>query len=81
MLADLNRLIDNGKTVVVFKNAIGSYTSFAVEVNHEDIENAGEYADVIGHLTDDFTPEESVKRLADKVMGVGDYAESEAGDA
>ena len=74
MIADANRLLDNGVTVVLFKNNLGSYTAFAVGNGHEDIEVAMEDADEDGYLTDDMTPEGAIRRLADKVMRVGDYA-------
>jgi hypothetical protein len=76
MSGDLNRLLDNGVCVTMFKNQLGSYTAFAVRVGHEDIDIAMNDADEDGQLTDDFTPEAAMKRLADKVMRVGDYAEN-----
>ena len=74
MTNDLNRLLDNGFCVVMFKNRLNSYTAFAVRVSHEDIAIAMEDANDGGHLTDDFTPEAVATRLADKVIGVGDYS-------
>jgi hypothetical protein len=73
--ADANRLLDNGVTIVLFKGGMGSYTAFAIRNDHEDISIAMEDAEEDGHLTDDFTPEAAIKRLADKVTGVGDYAD------
>ncbi len=74
MTTDINRLLDNGKCVVLFKNCMGSYTAFAVPYDQANIEEAMNDADEAGHLTNHFTPEEVIKQLADKVMGVGDYS-------
>ena len=74
MNGDLNRLLDNGMCVVMFKNGLGSYTAFSVMVGQDDIERARNESEEDGTLTDDRTPEAAMKRLADKVMGVGDYS-------
>ena len=74
-MSDLNKLIDNGKAVVIFRNNLGSVTAFAVNNDHEDLIMAMEDADGDGHFTDDFSVEAAIKRLSDKVMRVGDYAD------
>ena len=68
---ELQRLVDNGYAVAVFRNGMGTYTAFAVPV--ANLEDAIEAADEHEALTDDFTPSRSVKRLADKVHRVGEY--------
>ena len=73
MHGDLSRLLDTGKTVVLFQNDLGSYTAFAVNNGHEDIRNALEDADEEGQLTDDFSVPKVMARLADKVLRVGEY--------
>lgn len=73
MLNDLNRLLDNGKAVIVFKNELGSYTAFSVSNQHEDIAVAMSDADEDECLTDDFTPDAAMKRLANKVTRTGEY--------
>jgi hypothetical protein len=72
-MSKLHQLVDNGYAVVVFRNQLGSYTSFAVESDHEDLVIAMEDADEDDHLTDDFTVTDSLARLADKVIGCGGY--------
>lgn len=71
---DIKKLLDNGLAVVFFANELGSYTSFAVSSDHEDLKLAMEDADEDGHLTDHHTPEQSVSQLADKVFGCGMYS-------
>ena len=72
---DIKRLLDNGFAVVLFANQLGSYTSFAVLHDHEDLQLAMEDADEQGGLTDHHTPEQSVAQLADKVFGCGMYSD------
>ena len=73
MAGDLNRLIDNGHCVAIFKNDMGSYTAFVLDMEIAAASDALEDADDHERLTDDFTPEDAMKQLADKVMKVGDY--------
>jgi hypothetical protein len=65
---ELNRLLDNGHAITIFKNDLGSYTAYT-----NGIELAGNYQ----CLTDDFTPAKAISRLADKVLKVGDYVDYE----
>ena len=71
MSGDLNRLVNNGHCVALFKNDLGSYTAFVLDMEIAAASDALEDADDHERLTDDFTPEAALQRLADKVMGVG----------
>lgn len=73
MIVDLNRLLDNKQTVVLFKNQLGSYTAFSTPNGTHEILDVLEISDSNGNLTDDITPEQAIKRLADKVTRTGDY--------
>ena len=72
-MREINRLLDNGAAVVIFKNQLGSYTAFASAHELDEFRAIMEESDGNGHLTDDFTPEKAISRLADKVLGCGDY--------
>jgi len=61
-MIDLQKLLDNGWRVAFYKNALGSYTATA----KRDYEHC---------ITDHFTPEEAVNALADKILGLGKYAQ------
>ena len=69
-MSELSRLVDNGRAVIVFANALGSYTAAVVPEGLIDRAMESDEADI----TDDFTPEKAMSRLADKQCGVGDYA-------
>lgn len=58
---DCMKLLDNGWTVKLFKNGLGSYTARAVKPGKN-----GAKANVI---TDDFTPSQALYRLTEKVFG------------
>jgi len=63
----LTQLLDNGYGVILYKNALGSYTAETfTERNFDGIK-------IQGVVTDDFTPEAAIKRLADKVTNTGEY--------
>jgi Flp pilus assembly protein CpaB len=81
-MSELNRLVDNGQAVTIFRNQLGSITAFAVPSDHEDVIIRMNDADEDGHLTDDFSVEKALSRLADKMMGIGQYgtAEPEEGE-
>lgn len=77
-MSDLNKLLDNRVCVVMFKNLLGSYTVYGVSNGNTNINAAIEDADEDGQLTHDLTPEDAAARLADKMMGCGDYAEGKS---
>lgn len=54
--AKVTQLLDNGWSLAIFKNELGSYTARA----HS--------RDGIDELSDDFTPEQALTRLAYKVV-------------
>ncbi len=62
---DLCKLLDNGYTVSIFRNGIGSYTVVA----YHDESFFEDFAEGLGesHITDDFTPDKAFYRLAEKV--------------
>ncbi len=63
-LADeCKKLLDNGHTIVLFKNELGSYTALDFA--------AGVDLDLPQHseVTDDFEPSQALYRLTEKVFG------------
>ena len=54
----VNQLLDNGWTIIMFKNQLDSYTA---EATRDGLDECFE--------TDDFTPEQALTRLAYKVQG------------
>jgi hypothetical protein len=56
---ECTRLLDNGWIVKLYRNRIGSYTAMAY---NEENQKARVY-------TDDFTPEQALCRLTEKVFG------------
>jgi hypothetical protein len=81
-LADESKkLLDNGWTIVLRGNGLGSYTAIALDqqaVLLVDIDEAiedydeGESPDMVLHgvcLTDDFEPSQALYRLTEKVFG------------
>jgi hypothetical protein len=75
-MIELNRLLDNGHVVVLFKNALNSYTGFTIaggEHFPRSLQRLADKADSHHRLTDDFTLEKLACRLADKVTEVGEY--------
>ncbi len=77
MSAELNRLLDNGVAVVLFKNRMGSYTGIACEPpewnESLDCWDWGDTQCEEDRITEHFTPEETVSALADKVSQAGKY--------
>jgi hypothetical protein len=50
------KLLDNGWTIQMYRNGLGSYTAVAIGQNEK-------------MLTDDFTPSQALYRLTEKVFG------------
>lgn len=75
MINELNKMLDNGHAVTLFKNELGSYTAFALSNTDELIVEASDKSDELNNLTDDHTVEKSVIRLSDKILNLGDYQE------
>jgi len=75
--SDLAKLLDNGCCVVMFRNSLGSYTAFLTDMPDDGTvqEMMANEADDAGVLTDDFTPDAAIRRLADKAIGVGEYSD------
>lgn len=75
-MSDSNRVLDNGMCILLFKNPFGTYTSLAFPKTYlslSPIEALIDLQDDRQMLTDDFTPEKSMDRLAEKVFRLGDY--------
>ncbi len=62
---ECQRLLDNGWTVTLFRNGMGSYTAVA-SAKGQEIDNA---KDVDRQITDDFSPSKALHRLAEKMIG------------
>lgn len=58
---ECKKILDNGWQVLLFANALGSYTAIASNPNGRQI------------TTDDFEPSQSLFRITEKVLGIGDY--------
>lgn len=78
-LADESKkLLDNGWTIILYKNEMGSYSAVAC-CQEEDDEVGNAILDIIGLedgdevsnivITDDFEPSQSLYRLTEKVFG------------
>jgi hypothetical protein len=61
--AKVTQMLDAGWQVVIFKNGIGSYTAKAKSTTVFAGQNA------VRFITDDFTPEQALTRLAYKIHG------------
>jgi len=62
-LADeCKKLLDNGHCIVLYANALGSYTAATLTQDQVDELDTGE-------LTDDFEPSQALYRLTEKVFG------------
>lgn len=70
----LERLLDNGLAVVLFRNQLNTYTACAVRCDHEDLAAIVEDADADGRLTEHHTIPQLLPQLVDKVFAVGDYS-------
>lgn len=66
---DVRKLLDNGWTVLLFKNDLGSYTAVACKPGQQ----IADAIDKEAQLTDDFTPSQALHRLAEKVTQSGEY--------
>jgi len=68
---EIQRALDNGWSVKLWKNPLGSYTARAVRAkpgqSKRDRERHGTFNDVVE--TDDFTPSQALYRLAEKMIG------------
>lgn len=58
------KLLDNGWSITLFKNEIGTYSAVATKGDEDDIDELSE-----GRITDDFTPSKAVCRLTEKMFG------------
>lgn len=73
------RLLDNDWTIVMFKSELGSYT--AVSLNNRRQEDREFHRALTramrnipeNQITDDFTPSQSLTRLAAKVFGTDNF--------
>jgi hypothetical protein len=52
---DCQKLLDNGWSILLYKNELGSYTADAMNRNDDNV------------VTDDFTPSQALYRLTEKV--------------
>lgn len=73
----IEKLLDRGCMVVLFRNGIGTYTSAVIDGEAYDsvLEHIEEMDDMALTHTDDFTPAKSLKRLSEKMLKTGDYRE------
>lgn len=62
---EVKRLLDNGWTVMMRKNEMGSYTAVAVAEG----QLVDEALEVERQITDDFEPDAALHRLAEKMIG------------
>ena len=62
---DCKKLLDNGWTVALFKNDLGSYTAVAAR----DWQTIEEAMEIESQVTDDFEPSQALYRLTEKVFG------------
>ena len=67
-MGELNRLIDNGQCVLVYRNQLGSVTAACVHVDEPCMEDLTDIAESADHLTDDQSIETAMSRLADKMF-------------
>lgn len=71
---EIQKLLDRGEVIVLFRNGLGSYTAAAIQKTktavHREIDRM--HALALTH-TDDFTPSKSLDRLAEKMLRTGDY--------
>jgi hypothetical protein len=73
---EIQRALDNGHVVVLFRNGMGSYTA-ATLVMGTDVARKVNLAARRGTLTDDFSPSKALHRLAEKLIGnVADFTET-----
>lgn len=66
---ECKKLLDNGWTIALFANAMGSYTAAAIKgppdkIILELVEDTDD-----DHCTDDFEPSQALYRLTEKVFG------------
>jgi hypothetical protein len=73
-MTDVNKLLDNGFTVTLFRNQLGSYTAQAHHPHKDPPLDHPVWGDD-SWLTDDFEPDKALCRLAEKVFKTGMYAE------
>lgn len=85
---DVQKLLDRGYVIVMFKNGLGSFTAVAFttadEMSARIVRRVSKIDDDSRMLTDDFTPDKALRRLTDKMLGLGEYREwppSNGGDA
>jgi hypothetical protein len=74
---EIQKLLDRGCTVVIFRNGLKSYTSAIVDANSEVsiAEQIDEMDDFAVTHTDDFTPSKSLTRLSEKMLKTGAYSD------
>lgn len=77
---NLNRLVDNGFYILVFRNKLGSVTACCPPKGkpEPEIEFILDDADDAGCLTEASSVGEAVKLLADKIQEVGRYGEDDS---
>lgn len=71
-MTDINRLLDNGHAVVLYKNSMGSYVAFSTTIWR--LVDEMDASDEAGHLTDHFTAHAAIAALADKITNTGRYS-------
>jgi len=70
----LERLLDNGFAVILFRNQLDTYTACAVRADHDDVQLIVEDAEEDHHLAEHHTIPQLLPTLVDKVFAVGDYS-------
>lgn len=79
----LQRILDSGSRIVLFRNRLGSYTALVTETDEQAglVEDAVQLAREVGpHITDRFSPSEAVQAIAEKLRERVDLWDRETND-
>lgn len=77
----VEKLLDNNRIVVIFRNTTGTYTSACINLSVDAVvEEIIELPDESNDITDDITAIKSLNRLSEKVFQTGKYVGKSNGE-